>query len=127
MHGVERVVGEIARCQDNVITREQLLTLGVERGAIAHRIATGRWQRLHRCIYLIGPAPPTLSARARGAALAVGGGAVGSPRTAGLMWGLRPPASEEEPHVTVPGRNVGRRAGLQIHRVRRLPEEEVTI
>jgi len=127
MHGVERAVGEIAGGQDNVISREQLLTLGVERGAIAHRIATGRWQRLHRCIYLIGPAPPTLSARARGAALALGEGAVVSHRTAAVMWGLLPPANEEEPHVTVPCRNVGRRAGLQIHRVRRLPDEEVTI
>ena len=127
MHGVDRAVGEIAGGQDNVISREQLLTLGVERGAIAHRIATGRWQRLHRCIYLIGPAPPTLSAQARGAALALGEGAVISHHTAAVMWGLLPPANEEEPHVTVPGRNVGRRAGLQIHRVRRLPEGEVTI
>jgi very-short-patch-repair endonuclease len=126
MHDLERAIGEIAGRQENLITRDQVLSLGVGRGAIEHRVAIGRWQRLHRCIYLIGSAPPTLSARARAAALALGDGAVVSHRTAAVVWGLLPPANEE-PHVTVPARNVGRRDGLRIHRVRRLPEEEVTI
>jgi very-short-patch-repair endonuclease len=126
MHDLERAIGEIAGRQENLITRDQVLSLGVGRGAIEHRVAIGRWQRLHRCIYLIGSAPPTLSARARAAALALGDGAVASHRTAAVVWGLLPPADEDEPHVTVPARNVGRRDGLRIHRVRRLPEEEVT-
>ena len=127
MHDLERAIGEIAGRQENLITRDQVLSLGVGRGAIEHRVAIGRWQRLHRCIYLVGSAPPTLSARARAAALALGDGAVVSHRTAAVVWDLLPPAGEDEPHVTVPARNVGRRDGLRIHRVRRPPEEEVTI
>jgi very-short-patch-repair endonuclease len=127
MHDLERAIGEIAGRQENLITRDQVLALGVGRGAIEHRVATGRWQRLHRCIYLIGAAPPTLSARARGAALALGHGAVVSHRTAAVVWDLLPSADGDEVHITVPGRNVGRREGLRIHRVRQLPEEEVTV
>ena len=127
MHELERAIWEIAGRQENIITRDQVLSLGLGRGSIEHRVAIGRWQRLHRCIYLIGSAPPTPSARARAAALALGDGAVVSHRTAAVVWALLPPADEDEPHVTVPARNVGRRDGLRIHRVRRLTEEEVTI
>jgi len=86
MHDLERAIGEIAGRQENLITRDQVLSLGVGRGAIEHRVAIGRWQRLHRCIYLIGSAPPTLLALARAAALALGDGAVVSHRTAAVVW-----------------------------------------
>jgi hypothetical protein len=72
MHDVERAIARIGGRQDNVINREQLLSAGLGRGAIAHRVRTGRWQRLHNNVYLLAPAPPSLMARARAAALACG-------------------------------------------------------
>ncbi len=124
MHAQERAIGEIAGRQDNVITREQLLHLGVGRGAIAHRLGDGLLQRMHQGVYLIGPAPPTAMARARAASLVCGEGAVLSHRTAAEIWGLVPPAGGEV-HVTVTGRNPGRRPGIRLHRVIELARFEV--
>ena len=121
----ERRVAEIAGGQHNLITHDQLFALGVGRNAIGHRLATHRWQRLHNGVYLIGTAPATLAARATAALLTCGEGAVLSHRTAARLWELI--SAGEEVHVTVSGRNPGVRRGLHIHRVRRLPEEEVTI
>ena len=119
--------GRVAGHQDNVVSREQLFELGVGRRVIARQLESGRWQCLHRGIYLIGPAPPALSARARAAALACGEGAVVGHRTAAELWALLPPEADTDIHVTVCRRNPGTRNGIHTHRVRRLPEEEVTI
>jgi very-short-patch-repair endonuclease len=128
MPPTEREIGEVAGRQDNVIARAQLFALGVPPRVIERRLENGRWRCLHRGIYLIGPAPPALPARARAAALACGDGAVVSHRTAAELWGLLPPELESgDAHVTVCERNPGTRSGIHTHRVRRLPEEEVTI
>jgi very-short-patch-repair endonuclease len=125
MHARERAIAELAARQENVITHEQLVRLGLGAGAIAHRLSVGRWQRLHRGIYVIGPSLPTLTARARAAALSYGEGAVISHRTAAELWGLLPP-SEEEIHVTVPGRNARPHDGVRVHRVRALASVEIS-
>src|SRR5690348_15401497 len=95
----------VAGRQDNVVSRAQLLELGVGRRVIARQLESGRWRCLHRGIYLIGPAPPALPARARAAALACGDGAVVSHSTAAELWGLLPPEASSETHATVCGRN----------------------
>src|SRR6516165_4410759 len=112
MHDVERAIARVAGRQDNVISGEQLLTAGLGRGAIAHRVRTGRWQRLHRNVYLLGPAPPSLMARTRAAALACGADAVVSHRSAAEMFGLLPEHGGAV-HVTVAGRNVAPREGVR--------------
>src|SRR5690242_4326047 len=126
MPPLEFDIGEVAGRQENVITRAQLFELGVGARVIERRLERGRWQRLHNGVYLIGPAPPTLSARARAAAFACGDGAVVSHCTAAQLWDLLN-AGASDVHVTVCGRNPGPRRGIRTHRVRRLPEEEVTI
>jgi very-short-patch-repair endonuclease len=125
MHPRDRAVAELAGRQDNVISRKQLLALGVGRRAIARRLANGLWQRRHRGVYLIGPAPPTPRARARAALLACGEGAVASHRTAGDIWRIMAPGGDV--HVTVPGRNPGDRRGVRIHRVKRLFRDEIVL
>jgi very-short-patch-repair endonuclease len=126
MPPTEHEIGEIAGRQDNVISRTQLLELGAPTRMIERRLESGRWRCLHRGIYLIGPAPPALGARARAAALACGDGAVVSHRTAAELWGLLLPERESgDVHITVCERNPGARSQIRTHRVRRLPEEEV--
>jgi very-short-patch-repair endonuclease len=125
MQDVERRIARIAGRQDNVMSREQLLQAGLGRGAIAHRIETGLWQRLHNKVYLLGPAPPTLMARARAAALACGADAVVSHRSAAEMFGLLPDTGGDI-HVTVAGRNVAPRAGVRRHRIAAFEPGEVT-
>lgn len=127
MQPVEREVARIGRRQDNVVTREQLLGAGLTRGAIAHRIHAGRLQRLHRSVFLIGPAPPTPMARARAAALACGEGAVVSHRAAAELYALLPKAAGDV-DVTVVARNPGGHPGIRLHRVGGLaPGDAVTM
>jgi very-short-patch-repair endonuclease len=125
MHDVERAIARIAGRQDNVIGRQQLLGAGIGRGALAHRVASGAWQRLHLNVYLLGPAPPSLMARARAAALTCGAGAVVSHRSAAEMLGLLPEGGGDV-HVTVAGRNVAPRQGVKRHRVAAFAPGEVT-
>jgi very-short-patch-repair endonuclease len=125
MHEVERRIARIGARQDNVISREQLLAAGLGRGAIAHRVAAGAWQRLHNSVYLLGPAPPTLMARARAAGLACGTGAVVSHRSAAEMFGLLP-ETRGDVHVTVAGRNVAPREGVSRHRIAAFGPGQVT-
>ncbi len=97
------------------------------RGAIAHRLAIGRWQRLHNGVYLIGSAPATAMARARAAIYACGEDAVLSHHTAAALHDLIPADEAAEVHVTVAGRNPGTRDGLIVHRVAELPPDERAI
>lgn len=119
MRAVERAVARVGRRQDNVLTIEQLLEAGLGRGAIEHRVEAGMMQRLHRGVYLLGAAPPTLMARARAAVFACGDGAVLSHRSAAEVYGLLPEAGGGV-DVTVVGRNPGAEPGIRLHRPRAL-------
>jgi very-short-patch-repair endonuclease len=125
MHAVERAIARIGGRQDNVITGDQLLNAGLGRGAIAHRLKARTMQRLHTNVYLLGPAPPTPMARARGAALACGANAVASHRSAACLYGLLPDLGGDA-DVTVAGRNPGVHRGIRLHRVAALAANEVT-
>ena len=124
MQGVERAIAAVAGRQDNVITLDQLLDAGLGRGAIAHRVQARTMQRMHRTVYLMGAAPPTLLARVRAAVLAVGGDAVLSHRSAAEVYGLVPEA-EQDVDVTAFGRNPGVHPGVRVHRPRALAEVDV--
>jgi predicted transcriptional regulator of viral defense system len=126
MQVVERAIAAIAGRQDNVITREQLLEAGLGRGAIAHRVQAGAMQRMHRGVYLIGPAPPTPMARARAAALSCGHGAIVSHRSAAELDGTLS-ETDHDVDVTVVGRNPGAHPAICLHRVAHMPREEVVI
>ena len=125
MRAVERAIAKIAGRQDNVISLEQLVQAGLGRGAIEHRVETGMMQRRHRGVYILGPAPPTLMARARAAAMACGAGAVVSHRSAAEMFGLLPETGAPL-DVTVVGRNPGVEPGIRLHRPTALARHEVT-
>jgi len=63
VHGDEtgdRAIGGIAARQHGVVTRAQLLSAGLGRGGIAHRLAERRLHRLDRGVFLVGHAvaPP---------------------------------------------------------------------
>jgi hypothetical protein len=110
--------------QAGVVTRVQALGSGLSQGAIKHRLASGRWQRLHEGVYATfsGPVPPKASLWA--AVLYAGEGAVLSHETAAELQRLvdRPSPSI---HLTIPSaRRVIPQAGLKIHLSRRvLPDE----
>lgn len=108
-----------------MITLEQLLEAGLGHDAVAHRVRARTMQRLHRGVFLLGAAPPTQMARARGAVLACGPGAVLSHRSAAELFGLLPEAGCDV-EVTVVGRNPGSHPGIRLHRPRALARQDVT-
>lgn len=104
----------LANRQHGVITRAQLLELGLSRHAIAHRIARGRLHPLWRGVYAVGR--PTVSPRGRwmAAVLSCGPEALLSHRSAASLWALIDPV--EEIDVVVPAALVRRRQGVNVHR-----------
>lgn len=123
MATADREIGRIAARQHNVVTREQLLSAGLGARTISRWCTAGWLQRQHRGVFLLGPAPPTLHARARAATFSAGPGAAVSHRAAAVLLGL-PLATPDLVDVTVPDRNPGRRPGLRLHRCA-LPRGEV--
>jgi very-short-patch-repair endonuclease len=116
----------LAGNQYGLVTRGQLVAIGVGPHGIAERVRTGRLLRIHRGVYAVGHRALRPAGYWMAAVLACGADAVLSHRSAAALWDLRgdPPAHVD---VTVPsrhGRLPGR--GIRIHRTRRLAPTEVT-
>ncbi|HMJ95664.1 MAG TPA: DUF559 domain-containing protein [Thermoleophilaceae bacterium] len=119
--GEDRAIGALAECQHGVVSRGQLLELGLNRGAIVHRLKLGRLRPVHRGVYTIGHRLLTQDGRWMAATLACGARAVLSHRAAAALWDMR---SGTRVEVTVPNGTRGRR-GVEVHRAR-LPKDERT-
>jgi len=116
---------EIAARQHGVVSRRQLREAGLSRGAIEHRLLKGTLRPLHRGVYRTGPTTPKYQAEAA-ALLACGDEAVLSHQTAaGILGIISEPRPEEPVHVSGPRTLRGPQSGVRIHRVGRLPREEV--
>jgi len=50
----ERAVQRLAAKQRRLITRDQLLSCGISNGTVGRWVETGRLQRLHRGVYVLG-------------------------------------------------------------------------
>lgn len=112
----------LAGRQDNVIGLDQAFAAGMTRNVIRRRIESGQWQRMHRRVLLIGPAPPTLRARMRAAAMSVGPHCAVGLEAAAAMRRLRAePAGPID--VFVSGRNARSRHGVIVHRTTLLVAE----
>jgi very-short-patch-repair endonuclease len=138
---LERAILQLAARQHGVVTRPQLLVLGLSPSAIDRRLAAGRLTALHRGVYRVGP-PVAPRAREMAAVLACCGASAlargGAPPPArakpaalshrsaadllGIVPGRRPCGPME---VSVQGSCRGR-DGILIHRVRVLPADEIT-
>jgi len=116
-------VERLAARQHWVVSRRQLLGLGIDAGAIERRLRGRRLRALHRGVYAVGR--PEVSRRGAflAAVLACGPQAALSHGSAGLFWGIvgdRPMLAIE---VTAPSQR--RRPGLTAHR-RTLAASEIT-
>jgi very-short-patch-repair endonuclease len=118
---VEHEIGRITARQHGVVTRAQLLELGLAPGSVDARVRSRRLRPLHRGVYLPGALVGALvPARARemAAVLACGQGAVISHESAASLLDLLPAPTGSAPvHVTVERRDP-RRPGIRVHRVR---------
>jgi hypothetical protein len=106
-------IAQVARRQYGYITTHQLLTLGLTRSGIAHRVSIGRLHRVYQGVYAVGTVPTLAIARAAAAMMACGLGATLSHGSALTLWGLW--KRWDEP-FEVTSRSRIRRKSIRIHR-----------
>jgi very-short-patch-repair endonuclease len=108
---VERLAGR----QHGVVSRAQLLQLGLTPSAISHRTGRGWLRPLHRRVFAVGSRELGQRGRWMAAVLASGPAALLSHRSAAELWEIRPsqPGAIE---VTLPVESRRRLRGLMIHR-----------
>jgi very-short-patch-repair endonuclease len=106
----------LTRAQHGVVTRGQLLTLGLGPDSIKHRISKGRLHPIFRGVYAVGRPEVDQSGRWMAAVLSCGPGALLSHRSAAALWGLAKVASKDVIHVTVAKGEFRRRPGVRAHR-----------
>src|SRR5215212_5096311 len=86
---VDVAVAELAGAQYGVVSRAQLVGLGLRRGAVRHRVECGRLWSVHRGVYAVGHRALGREAVWMAAVLAAGVGAVLSHRSAAALWAIR--------------------------------------
>jgi len=119
----EREIARLAQRQRGLVTRSQLLHLGLTHDAIDDRLKSARLHAVHRGVYLLGHARPVPGAPELGAVLACGRGAVISHRSAAGLWRVLS-KPDGLPEVTVPGRDC-RRRGICVHLVSAIDRRDV--
>jgi very-short-patch-repair endonuclease len=121
--GSPRQIAALAARQRGVVSRAQLLGLGLGQGAIDHRVGRGLLYPVHRGVYAVGHSVLGPRGHWLAAVLAAGPGAVLSHRSAAALWGIRD-AAGARPEVTVARRR--RLTSVTTHRIA-LAEDEITI
>jgi hypothetical protein len=110
----------LAERQYGLITRAQLIGLGVGPGGIEHRLRLGRLHLVHRGVYAVGQRRLPREARWLAAVLSYGPHGVLSHRAGGAHWQLIRDAGWCE--VTVPARRRVQR-GVLVHEAKLRPDE----
>src|SRR3954470_1835955 len=122
--GVEEAIAALASRQHGVVSRAQLLDLGLGADAIKHRVALGRLHPMYRGVYAVGHTALRSEAWWLAATLAAGPGAALSYRSAAELWGVRN-GSRARIDVSVP-RHRRSTSRLEVHVVE-MQCDEVTV
>lgn len=114
---------EIAASQFGVLSREQALAVGMSPSMIQWRLASRRWIEVQHRVYAIAGVPSSWEGHLMAACLSARG-AVVSHAAAAAVWRLE----GVKPGIVEVSRTKGlrRKDGLLVHRVRRLPEDQIT-
>jgi very-short-patch-repair endonuclease len=116
----DMAIAQLAARQHGVVSRAQLLDLGLGYRAIDERIARGLLHPVHRGVFLVGHSVRTADATWTAAVLAAGPDAVLSYRSAAAIWGIRGSSS---PTIDVSLPRKLRRPGVRAHRIVLAPDE----
>ena len=121
-----RRIAALGERQHGVITRVQLLEIGLTDDGIGRRVRDGRLWRVHQGVYAVGRPTLTLHGRSIAAVFSCGPGAALSHVAAAILWGL---LQERGPRidVTVPRGGQRRRRGAVIVHRAALPAADVTV
>lgn len=96
-----------------LFTTDEAAAAGVTRSKLRWGERTGRWRRVDRQVYGVGPKEPSALDRGRAAVIATGG--VASGRLAGVLLGLDG-VTLRGTDLTLPPGSSGRRAGVRVRR-----------
>lgn len=122
----EQSIAVLAASQYGVVTRAQLLGLGVSAAAVGRRLKSGRLRALYSGVYLVGPIEQD-RALEMAAVLAGGPSARLSHVSALHLWNLLPIEAPRPIHVSVPANRGPSRSGIVFHRVDALADDECTV
>jgi very-short-patch-repair endonuclease len=113
---VEKKLARLAGKAHGVVSRAELHSVGVTESEIKSRVAAGSLIRIHRGIFRVGHAAPSLEARYMAAVKACGAGSLLAGHAAGHLFRIlrRSPSLPEV--LTTTERRIG---GVVTHRVRR--------
>jgi hypothetical protein len=120
---VEQMLARIADSQHGVVTRAQILDIGVTPPGIQRRIRKGLLIPVHRGVYRVGHQAPSTLPTYLSAVLASGKGAVLSGRAAAHLLGLHK-GTAPAPEVTAPTKH--RMPGIKTRRSKLDPRETTT-
>jgi hypothetical protein len=101
-----------------------LVRVGFHADAVESRVRRGRLYRVHQGVFAVGHRKLEWRGVVMAAVLACGPNAVLSHRSAARLWGIRPD-NRRRVDVTVPGRGLRARNGIQPHSVRKLELRDV--
>jgi hypothetical protein len=115
VRGWSGAIWNLAESQHGVVSRAQLVGLGMSQEAIRQRLGNGRLHRVMAGVYAIGR--PQLDERGRwmAAVLACGPSALLARRSAATLWGIRK-ATPGPIEVVTPAAVRRRRSGLHVYR-----------
>ncbi len=122
--GFEADIARLAERQHGVVSRRQLIHLGVGEDAVDHRLAIGRLHLVAHGVYAVGHRTVSPMGRWMCAVLSSGRGAVLSHRSAAALWDIRDSAAGPI-DVTVPRKSTSSKLIRRHHST--LPEDEVTV
>lgn len=119
----------MAEMQHGHIHLYQLRTAGIKRGAVVHRIDTGRLHAVLPGVYLVGRPQTDLLGRMMAAALYFRGDALVSGRAAAQAWGLldttQAVGTNDPIEVLLAGRNASAPPGVRVRRTARIARQDV--
>jgi predicted transcriptional regulator of viral defense system len=116
-------MSRLATRQHGVVSRPQLLAIGLSADVIDRLIARHSLQQIHRGVYAVGHRPRTRQATWMAAVLAAGSGAVLSHRSAAALWAIRG-SSTSRLEVITP--RLCRRGGIRARHIVLSPDEVTT-
>jgi very-short-patch-repair endonuclease len=123
---LDEEIARLAARQHGVVSREQLLRIGLGTGAVQARRQAGRLHLVHRGVYLVGHTAEAPHAPEMAGVLACGDGAVVSHRSAASLWSFAHRFAVTRVELTVPGRRALRRPGLHVHETDELAPNDVS-
>lgn len=104
----------IAARQHDVVSLEQIVSLGITASGVRDLLAAGKLRRIHRGVYALGASPLTRNGHWAAAVLACGRGSLLAGRAAGALQGICP-VSGGRIEVVSPCQVRRRHAGIEAH------------